>query len=77
MASSTYCLVAYADGSGVVPAGPCGPVGPVAPVSPLRLWKANANVLAEAMPPSVTLTDGVPVEESTVALAPVMVASTF
>ena len=60
-------------GRGVVPAGPCGPCGPVAPVSPLRLWKANANVLADAVPPSVTFTEGVPVDESTVAEAPVMV----
>ena len=59
-----------------MPAGPCGLVCPAAPVSPLRLWNAKVNVLAEAVPSNVTLTDGVSVEESTEAVAPVMVAST-
>lgn len=57
------------------PVSPCGPCGPVAPVSPFNPVNAKANVRAEAVPPSVTLTEGVPVEASTVADAPVMVAS--
>ena len=57
------------------PVSPCGPCGPVVPVSPFNPVNAKANVRAEAVPPSVTLTEGVPVEASTVADAPVMVAS--
>ena len=41
----------------------------------MRPEKANANVRAPGVPPSVTVTDGVPVEASTVAVAPTMSAS--
>ena len=60
------------------PAGPCGPVGPagpVAPVSPFNPENANAKVRADAVPPKVTFTEGVPAVASTVAEAPVIVAS--
>ena len=38
--------------------------------------KAKAKVLADAVPPAVTVTEGVPIFASTVAVAPVIVALT-
>ena len=40
----------------------------------MRFLNAKANVLADALPPSETDTEGVPTLASTVALAPVIVA---
>ena len=56
------------------PFSPWIPCAPVSPFSPLRFLKENANVLADVVPPAVTVTDGVPTLESTVAVTPVIVA---
>ena len=59
------------------PCGPCAPVaplGPVAPVAPFRFLKAKEKVLANAVPPRETVTEGVPMLASTVAVAPVILA---
>ena len=46
----------------------------MSPFAPLRFLKANAKVLALSVPPIVTVTEGVPVLASTVAVTPVIVA---
>ena len=49
-------------------------MSPLSPLAPLRFLNAKAKVLALSVPPAVTVTDGVPVFASTVAVAPVIVA---
>lgn len=57
-----------APGAPSSPSCPGAPCGPCSPVSPLRPEKAKANVRAPGVPPSVTVTDGAPVEASTLHL---------
>ncbi len=49
--------------------GPDGPVAPVSPLAPLRLWNANAMDWLAPLPLLVTVTLGVPVFASTLAVA--------
>lgn len=60
----------------IVAAVPSVPGSPVSPFSPLRFLKVKTNVRACAVPPGVTVTSGVPVLASTVAVAPSIVATT-
>ena len=58
-----------------VPFVPGLPASPLSPFSPLRFLKAKANVRACAVPPGVTVTSGVPVLASTVAVTDVISAA--
>ena len=50
------------------PLTPISPVSPLSPFAPFKFLKANANVRACSVPPGVTVTSGVPVLASTVAV---------